>query len=329
MTEEWERRSPVVRLDGASVSRLLRPVFGDRRIVAVSHADGGKANTNYRVTVQSIADPVQVRLFTREPKAATIETALLRLVAGAVPVPTLLHVADDNPVTGHPYAVMTWMPGLHLTDGLDAAAPGDLRALGAAVGRVLADIGQFRFDKAGFFDGNLSIAQELDIGAQGFRTLMHNWLFGGLAGERLGAGPRDAFWRFLDGSADILNGWTAPPCLVHSDFGGSNILIRKDGERWTVSAVLDWEFAFSGSPLVDLGHLLRRPGGDMPAFEAGLIDGYRENGGDLPSGWKPMARLLDLTAWVDFLNQPGDRPNLHEAARRTIVKTMQEWPNLA
>ncbi len=326
MPDKWERRSAAVRLDEASVDRLLRPVFGNRRIVDLAITKAGKANTNYRVVLAGIADPVLIRLFTREPKSAAIEAALHRLVAGAVPVPDLLHVADGNPVTGHPYAVMTWMPGIHLTEALNAATQNDIRELGTAVGRVLSDIGQFRFEKAGFFDGDLSIVQELEADARGFRSLMCDWLFDGLAGERLGRRLRDEFWRFLDGSADVLNEWKGPPCLVHSDFGGSNILVRKADERWTVSAVLDWEFAFSGSPLVDIGHLLRRPAGDRPEFEAGMIDGYRENGDELMPNWKPMARLLDLAAWVDFLNQPGGRPNLHESARETIVETMCEWP---
>ncbi len=35
-----------------------------------------------------------------------------------------------------------------------------------------------------------------------------------------------------------------PHCLVHSDFNGTNILVR-DGR---ITGVLDWEFAFAGPP---------------------------------------------------------------------------------
>jgi len=42
--------------------------------------------------------------------------------------------------------------------------------------------------------------------------------------------------------------------LVHGDFGNRNVLVRKVTKKWTVSAVLDWEFAIAGSPLTDVGH---------------------------------------------------------------------------
>lgn len=328
MTDNWERRSATIRLDKESLTRLLRPVFKDPRIVNFALTDGGKANTNYRVMLGGLDDAVMVRLFTRDPKAAVIEAALHRMVSGAVPVAEYLHTDKTNPVTGHPYAILKWMPGEHLGETLDKASPSERRALGIVAGKVLAGIGAYRFAKAGFFDGDLDIKQALDIGSQGFLHIMRQWLFEELAGQRLGEQLRDDFWRFLDAAADILDEWTGPPCLVHSDFGGSNILVRKADSRWIVSAVLDWEFAFSGCPLVDIGHVLRRPAGDMPEFESGLIEGYRTNGGDLTTSWKPMARLLDLMAWVDFLNQPGDRPNLYEAARQTVVDTMDEWPQL-
>ena len=45
--------------------------------------------------------------------------------------------------------------------------------------------------------------------------------------------------------------------LVHGDFGAANILVRQVQGAWQVAAVIDWEFAFAGTPLFDLGHFLR------------------------------------------------------------------------
>ena len=45
--------------------------------------------------------------------------------------------------------------------------------------------------------------------------------------------------------------------LVHGDFGKRNIIVRQTAGTWTVAAVLDWEFAFSGPSLADVGHFLR------------------------------------------------------------------------
>src|SRR2546427_8244703 len=43
-----------------------------------------------------------------------------------------------------------------------------------------------------------------------------------------------------------------PPCLVHADFHFGNLLFDPDGE---VVAVLDWEIAEIGQPLIDLSCL--------------------------------------------------------------------------
>ena len=51
---------------------------------------------------------------------------------------------------------------------------------------------------------------------------------------------------------------TATPAriaLVHADFNPKNLLV--DPATGGVTGVLDWEFAYAGAPLGDLGNLLR------------------------------------------------------------------------
>jgi len=92
--------------------------------------------------------------------------------------------------------------------------------------------------------------------------------------------------------------------LVHSDYNGKNLIAVGAGGRWSISAVLDWEFAFSGSPLTDIGNMLRFRG-ELPAgFADGFIAGYRDGGGELPEGWREISEALDLYALADFLTRP-------------------------
>jgi hypothetical protein len=46
--------------------------------------------------------------------------------------------------------------------------------------------------------------------------------------------------------------------------------------------VLDWEFAFLGSPLLDVGHFLRYERAARPLREPHLSRGFLEDGGKLP-----------------------------------------------
>src|SRR4029453_13655502 len=43
--------------------------------------------------------------------------------------------------------------------------------------------------------------------------------------------------------------------LVHADFNPKNLLV--DPATGGVTGVLDWEYAYAGAPLADLGNLLR------------------------------------------------------------------------
>jgi aminoglycoside phosphotransferase (APT) family kinase protein len=63
--------------------------------------------------------------------------------------------------------------------------------------------------------------------------------------------------------------WT--PGLIHGDFHFANVLIAPD--RGAVAAIVDWELATLGDPLLDLGHLLATwpgPGSPMAVPGAGL-----------------------------------------------------------
>lgn len=77
--------------------------------------------------------------------------------------------------------------------------------------------------------------------------------------------------------------------------------------------MLDWEFAFSGSPLTDVGNMLRFSGRYPPGFADGFIAGYREAGGPLPPGWRETSEALDLYALADFLTRPPEHPYFGKA----------------
>jgi fructokinase len=90
-------------------------------------------------------------------------------------------------------------------------------------------------------------------------------------------------------------------CLVHGDFNKRNLLARHIAGRWCVAAVLDWEFAVSGSPLGDLGNFLRYEQVSRPLAEPHFSTGYLRAGGSLPPDWRRLARLADLIALCESL----------------------------
>jgi hypothetical protein len=73
---------------------------------------------------------------------------------------------------------------------------------------------------------------------------------------------------------------------------------------------------------MDLGNATRPPAGDDPAWRDGLASGYRAAGGCLPEDWAALARLVDLTSWLDFAGRPDAGPELLADCCRMIDRAI-------
>ncbi|MFI5277687.1 MAG: phosphotransferase family protein, partial [Ktedonobacterales bacterium] len=265
MAGGWNRRTPLLTVDAATLERLLAPRWPGARVTSAEHVSGGLANTNYRVSLAGSEAPIVVRFYTREPEACAREAALLRLVAGAVPVPQALYVEPTTAIFDHPYIALSWMDGVPLLDALPTLPADEAPALAAALGVVAARIGSFAFEAAGFLDADLSIRERLTMGPEGLRGWLGEML-AGRAGQRLGAALTERLLRQIDRCADEVAPLTGQRALIHADYKDGNILVRRDPDGWRVTAVLDWEFAFVGPSIFDLGSLLRREATLPPGF---------------------------------------------------------------
>ena len=86
-----------------------------------------------------------------------------------------------------------------------------------------------------------------------------------------------------------------------------------------MSAIIDWERAHSGTPLLDLGSMLRCERDQPDWFEAEFVAGYVESGGVLPSQWKDVSRAVDLINLCCFLGSP----KAGEVARRSVQAVVE------
>jgi aminoglycoside phosphotransferase (APT) family kinase protein len=88
--------------------------------------------------------------------------------------------------------------------------------------------------------------------------------------------------------------------LVHGDLSRRNIIMRSERRIWQVSAFIDWERACAGTPLVDIGHVLRYEGDETAVH---LERGFIASGGTLPKGWLRLARLIDAVLLLGALTE--------------------------
>ncbi|HEX5496230.1 MAG TPA: phosphotransferase [Mycobacteriales bacterium] len=276
------------------------------RIVRARRLAGGYRNDN-TLLVTDTGERYVLRRH-RHDDRAEVEAALTRRVAGLVPVAEVVAVGRPG-TAGEGLLLSRFVPGTLVRDLLPELPADEAAALGVAVGRALAGAGAVRFAGPGFFTGpDLAVARPDGMGdLPGF---VDECLRSPGPAAVLTPAERQDLRRLASRSAPLLAGGPAAGAdrLVHGDYNPKNLLAERRDSGWTVTAVLDWEFAFSGSPLTDVGNLLRFDREFPAGFVDGFLDGFDVAGGALPARWRQISRALDLFALADLLTRPVDHP---------------------
>lgn len=272
------------------------------------------------------ADQAVVRLFARDPSRAAVTVGLLRLLAGLLPVPTVLEAkleengrpgdsalptdtASSSAKAPPTMIVMSKLPGERLDTVLTTADDVTAERLGVAVADIAVRLSGIPFQRPGSLHG-------LDLRVEPWPR---------------GAGPLDEAERLIEaGFPGSANGLRAVAdqaedliaevgryCLVHSDFNPKNLLV--DPTEGVVTGLVDWEYAHAGAPVTDLGNMLRFDGGTVfgQAFEARFLE-TAPAPGRLPL---LTARALDLLSLVDLCRRQlaGDANVVTRAAMELLV----------
>jgi aminoglycoside phosphotransferase (APT) family kinase protein len=239
-----------------------------------------------------------LRVYRRDPLALAVEAALLRRPWKCVRTPEVL-------LSGEDFLLLEYVPHAPLGDEVEQAE---------AVGRALAEIHGLAFPQAGLIDATLDLTTPYPdvIG-----------IFSDYALSRLDSAPSDVAAELrprvealLVAHAETLRHLARASVLLHGDFKVSNL-------SWTERdqlLVLDWEFAYSGPSLMDIGQLMRW--GPPSSFVEEFARSYRAHGGTLPEDWQRWAAVFDLFNLAGLLagSEPGSR-RATDVARR-IVETL-------
>jgi aminoglycoside phosphotransferase (APT) family kinase protein len=310
-------------LDPTQIAAMMAPAFPGRQVIAATPLAHGLANANYRVRLSGLAGDLVLRIYVYDPVVAGKERAVTQLVGATVPVAAFLHLDPDGAIGGRPYAILPWIDGVMLHDALAGAGPDDLRQLGGALGTTLAAIAQHRFPATGMLDRDLQVMPWPEPAT----AFIRRSLIEGEGATRLDPATRDTVWHFVEDNAGLLEAVSAASHLVHADFRKPNLLVARHAGGWRVTAVLDWEFCHSGTPLFDIGILLRGDPGQDPVFEQSFAAAFQEGGGSLPSNWRRVAQFLDLINLCDFLSRKDPPEGLVAYATRLLVSTVRRWNN--
>ncbi|WP_245665791.1 phosphotransferase family protein [Actinoplanes subtropicus] len=193
-----------------------------------------------------------------------------------------------------------FVPGRQVGEVLTGATAAEL---GRAVGATLAAIGSVTFAAPGFFaDARLEPGPPGAEPTAGLDAWVDRCLRESNAAGHLTEAEQRQLRRYAEEATPRLAVLAGSSRLVHADFNPKNLLAVRDSAGWRVVAALDWEYAFSSSPLYDVGNMLRFP--RPPGFEEAFLAGFRAHGGELPPDWRRLSRALDLYSLADFLTRP-------------------------
>ncbi|BCJ33039.1 hypothetical protein Athai_05420 [Actinocatenispora thailandica] len=279
---------------------------GDRLgapIVAVRALTGGYRNRN--VLARTARGHRYVLRRYRDGAACAVEAALAaRLADTAVPVPPPVFADPAGALLGDPLLVSGFVPGTPADRVIGFGTAEDAAGIGAAMGETLAAIGTVRFAEPGFFGPDLTVSG--GPVATGLAEFVAGQLPDGNAAAAFSPAELDALRDLARRSAPLVETVRAEARLVHCDYNPKNVLAVRDAGGWRLSAVLDWEFALSGSPMFDLGNALRFAADRPAGYAERLVAAFRAAGGLLPDDWRAVSAAVDLFALVQFLNRPTD-----------------------
>jgi aminoglycoside phosphotransferase (APT) family kinase protein len=288
------------------VAAWLDRVLPGDRVVAAVPLGGGYGNENILVTTGRGRYVLRRYRRARGPDAVrtcAVEAALAaRLAAAAVPVPEVIAADPAGSAAGEPILLARYVAGVLVSQAVTGRrAPA--WDLGRAAGQALAAVGAVTFPGPGVFTGPDLVPDAAGLPAS-LPEFVEACLRQGHAAAALSPAELAGLRALAAAEAPLADSAAPARQLVHSDYNGKNLLAVARRGRWSVSAVLDWEFAFSGSPLTDIGNMLRFRDEQPPGFADGFIGGYQDAGGPLPPGWREVSAALDLYALADLLTRP-------------------------
>lgn len=237
-------------LDETRLAVFLREALGLTGPLAVEQFGSGYSNLTYLVRCGG-----RELVLRRPPVGSTVRTAhdmgrehfiLSHLHPVYELVPRPLAACDDASVLGHPFYVMERVPGLILRGRLPAGftlPPDTARRLSETLIANLARLHALDWWAAGLGE----LGRPEGYAARQVRGWAERWR----AAQTEALPELDEVAAWLQENVPPTGGAS----LVHNDYKHDN-LVLDPGDPTRIRAVLDWEMATIGDPLMDLGTTL-------------------------------------------------------------------------
>ena len=304
---------------------MLSPWLKGRRVLGVELLSGGLMNRNCRLHLDDAGEPIVLRLYDRDPETCTREVAILNLVRRDVPVPSVLYAEPKGDDHNPPFVVLQFVDGISLRD-LMAAGGAAVAEAAYDAGRVLSRLQAYGFPQSGLLTGSLTVDSSFIAGPIATVSLIQLFARSESFSRRVSTDLLRRVYQAAQEWDDNPAVPEAPVALVHGDFNSRNIIVRRLEGKWSVAAVLDWEFAFAGRCYCDVGNFLRYERAASPRFEPFFSRGCQDGGIDLSGDWRAAARMADLPALCELLARPALPDSVAAEILALVAETLAELP---
>jgi aminoglycoside phosphotransferase (APT) family kinase protein len=323
MKDSWERIELPPSLDSKQINEIVKPAFPNKHVVYSERIGVGLSNSNYKIYLNDSPAPFVFRLYRGNKEVAEKELDIARLVNGRIPMANFIYADTSCSKLDKPWSILEWKEGLLLWNVIKKGTHKEIASSAASTGKVLANIHAFTFTDSGFFGEGLRVRDHLKMDGERFLSVIDECLHNN-CGFWLGEEYTRKVWSFCQTYSSLLTDNQETPVLLHSDYNGLNILVQHNGFGFSVSAVLDWEDAFSWSRYADIGNMLRYEE-EGSTFETHFIRGYQEEGTVLKDNWKLLSKLEDLVALCDMLNNSTpNTPKRVNDLKTLIARTVRK-----
>lgn len=326
--QNWEKTDQHYSISPQTIEGMVALAFPQSKLISHEVISGGCANLNIKITLQDKKQPYILRVYLRDKDAAYVEQKLGEILKDKVPIPQIYFVGD---VDEYRFAIAEFMSGITLRDLLLGDEVYDMEQLMEEAGKILAKIQTVKFPCSGFFGKDLSIQDP--ITNTGYVDYAKECLKHPTVIDTLGQDVILKISTVLERYASLFPDETQTH-LLHGDYDPANLLVDRANGRWKISCVLDWEFAFSGSPLQDVANMLRYAHHMPKIYETSFITGLQNGGVNLPEDWRLRIDLLNLIALLDppdcldRIQRPNRCADICELIEHILSRIVSDGPTI-
>jgi len=288
------------------IAQILERALPKHVLKSFELLTGGAGNLSYLLHFSGTQDPLVLRIYTRDPSVCQKEVDILRSASGQLPVPELIYADPKGEDDVGPYVLYRYAEGITFQELKSRGDLQDMADAAYAIGAALARLQTVSLSEP------VSARQEIT----------DECLNSPILEQRLGGFDRDRLGIFFSNWLPRIRNLYQQTALVHGDFNNRNTIVNRKGSGWVVTGILDWEYAFIGSPLWDATRFICFERQARPCREPHFSRGFRESGGSLPKDWSEFSRALNALSAAESLSRPDLRaqyiPELHDLIVATL-----------